>query len=254
MKPKVGIFGLTGCAGDQLVIINCEDELLELVELIDIKSFIMASSQEDQGCALDVALVEGAVVTERDEELLRQVRARSRLLVALGTCATWGGIAATPGGRDWSVMMQDVYGDAAHDYAAHGPRALNEVVEVDAAIVGCPIEKHEFLSAIGNLLQGQLPVFPQYPVCAECKAHENTCLLMDRGAFCCGPLTIAGCDARCPSLGVACIGCRGPSPEANYAHAIEVYLEKGYDAGDIERRLTAFARTHVRAALAGGAA
>ena len=43
-KPKVGIFGLTGCAGDQLVILNCEDELLDLVELIDIRSFLMASS------------------------------------------------------------------------------------------------------------------------------------------------------------------------------------------------------------------
>ena len=34
-KPTVGIFGLTGCAGDQLVILNCEDQLLDLVSLID---------------------------------------------------------------------------------------------------------------------------------------------------------------------------------------------------------------------------
>lgn len=28
VKPEIGIFGLTGCSGEQIVILNCEDELL----------------------------------------------------------------------------------------------------------------------------------------------------------------------------------------------------------------------------------
>ena len=59
-KPTVGIFGLTGCAGDQLAILNCEDRLLDLVALIDIRDFPMASSDGNQECALDIAMVEGA--------------------------------------------------------------------------------------------------------------------------------------------------------------------------------------------------
>jgi coenzyme F420-reducing hydrogenase gamma subunit len=79
-KPTVGIFGLTGCAGDQLAILNCEDELLDLVAFVDIRDFLMGSSGNDTGCALDVALVEGAVLTERDAETLRAIRKRSGLV------------------------------------------------------------------------------------------------------------------------------------------------------------------------------
>ena len=79
-KPTVGIFGLTGCAGDQLLILDCEDELLGLVELLDIRDFVMASSARDELSMLDVALVEGAVVTSRGA-LLRGCGPRRRVLV-----------------------------------------------------------------------------------------------------------------------------------------------------------------------------
>jgi coenzyme F420-reducing hydrogenase gamma subunit len=76
-KPTVGIFGLTGCAGDQLAIINCEDELLDLVNLLDIRDFVMAASEGDPACALDIAFVEGAVLSKHDEEYLKKIRARA---------------------------------------------------------------------------------------------------------------------------------------------------------------------------------
>ena len=76
-KPTVGIFGLTGCAGDQLVIVNCEDRLLDVVAVLDVRDFLMASSDNDTKCQLDVALVEGAVLSRRDEEKLRGIRERS---------------------------------------------------------------------------------------------------------------------------------------------------------------------------------
>ena len=93
-KPTVGIFGLTGCAGDQLVILNCEDRVLDLVSLIDIRDFLMASSHNDAACPLDIALVEGAVLSKKDAESLEAIRKRANLVVALGTCAVWGGVAA----------------------------------------------------------------------------------------------------------------------------------------------------------------
>ena len=93
-KPTLGIFGLTGCAGDQLVILNCEDQLLDVVALVDLRDFTMASSETFQDCALDVALVEGAVATGRDAETLKAIRKRAHTLVALGSCAVWGGVAA----------------------------------------------------------------------------------------------------------------------------------------------------------------
>jgi sulfhydrogenase subunit delta len=241
-KPSVGIFGLTGCAGDQLVVLNCEDELLELISHIELKDFLTASSANDTKCELDVAFVEGAVLSERDEVALRQIRARSRVLVALGTCAVWGGVAAldrfVP---DRAGLLREVYGDTGAGFDAVSARALHEVVPVDLRITGCPVEKHEVIAAVAALLNGNPPLLPDYPVCTECRNLENSCLLLQGGAMCCGPLTAAGCHARCPSLGVACVGCRGPAHEANVASAVQTYREMGFTTDQIESRLNIFA-------------
>ncbi|MBP1779977.1 MAG: hyhS [candidate division NC10 bacterium] len=141
-KPTLGVFGLTGCAGDQLVILNCEDQLLQLTELVDIKDFLMASSGNDTACQLDVALVDGAVLSKRDEETLKAIRERSRLLVALGTCAVWGGVAAMDRDRDRAKLVADVYGDMGKQYDTLPARALHEVVKVDLNITGEQLPAH----------------------------------------------------------------------------------------------------------------
>ena len=244
-KPTVGIFGLTGCAGDQLVILNCEDRLLDLAALVDIRDFLMASSENETKSQLDVALVDGAVLTNRDAELLRVIRKRSNLLVALGTCAVWGGVAAMKRGQDEDgdrdAMLEQVYGDIGRQYDSIAAQPLRELVKVDLNITGCPIEKEQFLAAIAALLNGDTPVYPEYPVCTECRMRENNCLLIEHGMPCCGPMTAAGCDARCPNLRVACNGCRGPIPDANRSALLGLLDTKGFDRGQITARMKTFA-------------
>ena len=240
-KPVVGIFGLTGCAGDQLVILNCEDRLLDIVALIDIRDFLMASSANDAECPLDIALVEGAVVSGRDADKLLKIRTRTKALVALGTCAVWGGVAAMDRGVDRRKLLEEVYGEMGLSYDSAPAQALHEVVKVDLNITGCPIEKEHFLSAIANLLNGDAPVYPEYPVCTECRMFENTCLLIERGELCCGPITAGGCQARCPHLRVPCVGCRGPVGDANPSSLLATLEEKGIDRRHIAARLRTFA-------------
>ena len=240
-KPTVGIFGLTGCAGDQLVIVNCEDQLLDLVSLIDIRDFLMASSENDTACQLDVALVEGAVLSNKDAEKLRAIRQRAKTLVALGTCAVWGGVAAMDRGADRRKLLEEVYGETGLSYDSVPAQALDEIVKVDLKITGCPIEKEQFLAAIANLLNGNAPLYPEYAVCTECRMFENNCLLIERGEVCCGPITAAGCNARCPELRVACVGCRGPVNDANAASLLAALEEKGVDRQVIANRLRTFA-------------
>ena len=240
-KPTVGIFGLTGCAGDQLVILNCEDQLLNLVSLIDVRDFLMASSENDAACPLDIALVEGAVLSNKDLERLRAIRKRAKTLVALGTCAVWAGVAAMDRGTDRRKLLEEVYGETGLNYDSLPAQALHEIVRVDLNITGCPIEKEHFLGAIANLLNGDLPVYPQYPVCTECRMLENNCLLIERGELCCGPITAAGCKARCPNLRVPCVGCRGPVSDANPSSLLAMLEEKGFDRQAIATRLRTFA-------------
>lgn len=240
-KPKVGIFGLTGCAGEQIVILNCEDQLLELAAALDIRSFHTAMTGNDEECDVDIAFVEGAVLQPEDEVLLRKIRQRAKLLIALGTCAVWGGIPAMKNEVPRGDFKRMIYGSKGDWFKSIPARPLRDFVRADYSISGCPIEKEQFLSAVASLLHGDLPILPNYAVCTECKMKENECLLVEKNQLCLGPITVAGCDARCPSYGLPCTGCRGPVDEANVASEMEILKEKGFTWVDIQNRLRTFA-------------
>jgi coenzyme F420-reducing hydrogenase gamma subunit len=216
VKLRAGVFGLSGCWGEQIVILNCEDDLLALAAAVDFVDFRAVSSRNDTEGPLDVAFVEGFVGTPREETAIRKIRQRARLLVACGSCACFGGVSA----------------------GEHRP--LADLVKVDAALPGCPMEKDEFLAAVAALLNGDLPNLVHYPVCAECRIREQECLLLAHGIFCSGPITAGGCGARCPGYNVPCIGCRGPADDANVASMERIVHEAGYSLEDFRRRQRLF--------------
>ena len=145
MKLKVGIFGLTSCAGDQLAILNCEEDLLEVFDALDIRVFTMASSGQDFGM-LDIAFVEGAVITEEDIEMLHHIRKNTRRLVAIGTCAASGGVATGKDILGAAEAYKLVYGDTIINTAPlKKAYPLDYFVEVDYTIRGCPIRESEII-------------------------------------------------------------------------------------------------------------
>ena len=242
-KPKVGIYGLTSCAGDQLVLLNCEDELLEIVGAVDIKFFPMAMTGNDEKCPLDIAFVEGSVVQPEDEDMLKKLRERAKLLIAIGTCAVWGGIPAMKNEISREELKMQVYGPAGKFFNIIQAQPLSSFVKVDLVITGCPIEKEQLLQGIASLLHGDLPRLPNYAVCTDCKMAEYPCMLVEKGQLCLGPITVAGCKACCPSYGQPCRGCRGPVEDANVASEVKVLKEKGFSLVDIQNRLRTFAAT-----------
>jgi coenzyme F420-reducing hydrogenase gamma subunit len=239
-KPRVGIFGLTGCAGDQLQILNCEDRLLELVADLDIVDWVMVRSENDHGCDLDLAFVEGVVATKRDLECLQRVRERSGNLVALGTCAVWGGLPAMRNGLPRDVIRGKA--DTAFDQMAEvaEARPATEFVDFEFQLPGCPIERHEFLALVRAILAGTTPELPPVPVCWECKTRELACRVIAHGEICCGAMTRGGCGARCPGHGVACAGCRGPVEEPHYDANIVMFADRGLSWKDIAARMRVF--------------
>jgi sulfhydrogenase subunit delta len=241
IKPRVGIFGLSGCFGEQIVILNCEDDLLALVGEVEIADFLTASSVNDTSGPLDIAFVEGSVGSAREETALRRIRERAGLLVAIGSCACFGGVQAAFGGPDRDGAADRIYGSALAAYDRQPHRPLRDVVRVDAAIPGCPMEKTEFLQAVACLLNGDLPQPVTYPVCAECRMKEQECLLLAYGIHCSGPVTAGGCGARCPGYNSPCIGCRGPADDANVASMEAIITQAGYTVEDFRRRQRLFA-------------
>jgi sulfhydrogenase subunit delta len=240
-KPKLGIFSLTGCGGDQLQILNMEDELLNLVSSFDIVDFQEGSSRKVEG-PIDIAFIEGTVSTQHDLEKLKIIRERSKVLIAMGNCAIEGCIQSMRNGETTlQERLKDVYGVGGGFFDARLSKPITEYIKVDFQIPGCPVEKEETLKGITSLLQGDSPPYYSYPVCVECKLNEYPCLITEEGKPCLGPVIRAGCDARCPGLGVDCIGCRGPVEGAdNFAAEYEMLIDLGYTREDVLKRLRVF--------------
>ncbi len=238
-KPTLGVYGLTGCAGDQLVIIHTEDEILNLFGAVDIKSFVMASSNPIEG-EIDVALVEGSVSTEEELHHLKDIRKRAKILVAMGNCAVSGGPQAMYTGDDtFEKRMKQVYGTTEFVTKPLEGAPIDAYVEVDYYVPGCPVDAEQLFAALTRLIHGTIPEPYPHPVCHECKLNENKCLLLDQ-KFCLGPVTAGGCGAACPSNGVSCVGCWGPNPDGNFSEHFKLLESFGMTREDIVRRIRNF--------------
>jgi sulfhydrogenase subunit delta len=239
-SPKVGVYGFTGCAGDQLMILNCEDQLVDLFGATEIRSFVMAKSDNHEG-ELDVAFIEGSISTEEQLKRLKEIRERSKVMIAIGTCACHGGPQSMKLGEDkFDEMYKKVYGNAKIAISkAFEAQPIDAFVKVDMYIPGCPIDKAEFLGAVTKLVAGRHPYLLKAPVCLECRWKENPCILYS-GKFCGGPLTKAGCGAICPSMNLPCVGCWGPTDDLNASSEYNLLKEKGYRSEEIIQKMKKF--------------
>jgi coenzyme F420-reducing hydrogenase gamma subunit len=194
-----------------------------------------------------IAFIEGSCVRESDEERLRDIRSRAAIVVALGACAHLGGVNAMRNLYDLQEARQIVYGDKGHLFENYEVRAISEVIEVDAVIPGCPIDRYEFLQVVRTILQGRMPELPTFPICIECKLAENICMY-DRGGVCLGPVTRAGCHAICPAYGVGCDGCRGLIPFPKIKSLREVLAGRGLSEAEIDARFSLFLTNQIAGA------
>lgn len=237
-RPRVAFYDFAGCEGDQLQIANLEETLLDVLGHVQVVSFREIMTGHEDEC--DIAFVEGSITRREDEERLRRIRANSKLLVALGACASIGGINCMKNFMSETMYRRQVYGDAARCYDTYPARPLSAVVPVDAEIHGCPIDRDEFLRILRELLVGKKPYVPDYPVCAECKQAGNICRY-DLGKLCLGMITRAGCGACCVTEGAHCWGCRGLAPVANLDAARYVMEERaGYSRSEVQDLLRMF--------------
>lgn len=98
----------------------------------------------------DIAFVEGAVAAPAHEERLRDIRSRSKKLVAVGACAVTGLPAAqrnnfTDKQKKAIKFLVDRFG------ALPEVKTVAQVVDVDASLPGCPMNPNQFVKVAGEL-------------------------------------------------------------------------------------------------------
>jgi coenzyme F420-reducing hydrogenase gamma subunit len=241
-KPRIAIFDFACCEGCQLQIVNMEEEILDLLSVVDPVEWREAiSNQSDE---YDIAIIEGSVTRPEDEERVKAIRERAKIVIALGACATMGGVNKLKNNFELDDVKTTVYGEAATmSHLETAPvKSVAEVVKVDYNVHGCPIDAEELTAVVRSLLAGKEPVIPNYPVCVECKLRENCCRY-EYNEVCLGPITRAGCDARCPSNGFWCFGCRGYVDNPNVHAATEVMAQYGKTIEDLRGKMKLFCST-----------
>ena len=212
-KPKVAIVSLTSCEGCQFALLDLGERFLDFAGKVDMVDFRLIEDEEDSGVKLDIGIVEGNPVTEANVKTLQELRKRSKFLVVLGNCAAMGGIPEIKNYHEGFNTVKHVY---KYIQGINNPeiKEVDNFVKVDFTFPGCPINAEEFLKYMPELIEGKIPQIPDQPVCVECKAKGNRCLLLDKKP-CFGPMIQGGCDAVCPTARMMCQGCRGLRPKGN---------------------------------------
>lgn len=239
-KPRLAIFDFACCEGCQLQIVNLEEEILDLLTVVAPVEWREAMSDTSE--EYDIAVIEGSITRPADEERVKQIRSRAKVLIALGACATMGGVNKLKNNfPDLDEVKRCVYGESAGmpHLATMPTKAVDEVVKVDFKIHGCPTDRAEMTAILRSLAQGRTPFVPTYPVCVECKMRENVCRY-EFNEVCLGPVTRAGCRAACPSAGAWCFGCRGLVDDPNVQAARDVMAHYGKTWDDLKGRLLLF--------------
>ena len=217
-KPRLAVWKFSSCDGCQLSLLDCEYELLTVAGAVDIAYFLEATSANLDGAGeFDVSLVEGSITNEHDAERIKEVRAKSKVVVSIGACATKGGVQALKNFADVDAFIDAVYANPQFISTLSTSTPISDHVQVDFELQGCPVSKHQLLEVLTAFLAGRRPRIPAYSVCVECKRRGTPCVMVARGTPCLGPVTQAGCNALCPSYARGCFGCYGAKETPNLA-------------------------------------
>ena len=108
-KPRVAVFGFTGCEGCQLQLSNNEESLKDLFGLVEVVEFRLISS--DKLGDYDIAFVEGSITTEAEVNAVMEIRDQAKILIAMGACACLGGVNNLRERFQLEDTIAEVYGD-----------------------------------------------------------------------------------------------------------------------------------------------
>jgi NAD-reducing hydrogenase small subunit len=168
-KPKVASDWLAGCAGCHMSLLDIDERIVKLVELVDLRATPITDLKEPDKDGVDVGILEGAVNLSTNAEVARRMRERSKILVALGDCAVFGGVLTMRNFFKLEDALKRAYvetestdseGKIPSDPELGKPesvKALSEVVKVDVFVPGCPPDADVIFYALSELAQGRIP-------------------------------------------------------------------------------------------------
>jgi F420-non-reducing hydrogenase small subunit len=263
-KLKLGLYWAASCGGCDIAIVELREKLLDLDKAADIlfwpcaMDFKYKDVEQMPDSHLDVCLFNGSIRSSENEEMAHLLRQKAKTMVAFGSCAHEGCIPGLANLFDRHSIFERVFLEAPSvnnpseiqprttTYVPEGKillpffwdtvKTLDQVVDVDYTVPGCPPQAPQIWAVMEAILGGSLPSkgnvvgATEKTVCDECqhdreekrisrfyRTHEiipdpDRCLF-DQGIICAGPATRGGCGALCTKVGMPCRGCYGSPPD-----------------------------------------
>jgi len=263
-KPKIAFYWCASCGGCEEAVVDLAEGLLDVAELIEIVLWPVAMDfkRKDIEALADGSIaatfLNGAIRSSEQAEMACLLRRKSQFMIAFGACSQLGGIPGLANLWDRKSIFERVYAEGPTtvnpDRVTPQPvhringkelelpvfydtvKTLEQVVEVDYSVPGCPPTPDLLHKAVETLLGGNLPpkgsvLAPDRALCEECprkdtkpeklsiekfkRPHQvlidpDKCLLA-QGLLCLGAATRSGCGALCVRGNMPCTGCFGPT-------------------------------------------
>jgi len=251
---------LATCGGCEVTILDIGEPLLDLLPKLEFVHMPVIMDHKYYGQTgekteleipeADVGIISGSIRNEENRRVAQEMRNKCQTLIAIGSCANFGGIPALGNMYTVQEIFDKVYrgtrstdpGDTpAVDIPPFTDRvyAVTEVVKVDVQLPGCPTTPELVAEALTCLLEGKPFTLAERSVCDECPTKREKKALaqlkrpleqlkftpgqplsevrcfMEQGYLCQGPATRSGCGGadkvpRCIRAYMTCRGCFGP--------------------------------------------
>ncbi|HOB74936.1 MAG TPA: NADP oxidoreductase [Phycisphaerae bacterium] len=167
-KPTVASDWLCGCAGCHMSLLDMDERLVEIIQHVDLTATPITDLKQPPAAGVDVGVLEGAVNNSSNEEVAKRMRERCRVLVAMGDCAVFGGIPTMRNRGCKQAALRRAYVESESTVDGRVPddpelavmqeaRPLDQVVEVDVYLPGCPPPADAIYLALKELAQGRMP-------------------------------------------------------------------------------------------------
>lgn len=171
-KVKVATDWLAGCAGCHMSLLDIDERIVQLLELVEFTSSPITDLKHPPKEGVTVGILEGAVSNTHNVEVAKMMRERCDILIAIGDCATFGGIVAMRNLPGTAACLKRAYLETESTVDGLIPDSpelgmpldevtgVDKVVKVDFFIPGCPPSADTLFYALTELLAGRTPVLP----------------------------------------------------------------------------------------------
>lgn len=251
---------LATCGGCEVTILDIGEPLLDLLPKLEFVHMPVIMDHKYYGQVgekaeleipeADVGIISGGIRTEENQQVAQEMRKKCKTVIAIGSCANFGGIPALGNMYTVQQIFEKVYRGTRSTEPADTPAvdippfrnrvyAVSEVIKVDVQLPGCPTTPELVAEALTCLLEGKPFALAERSVCDDCPVkrekkavtklkrplekveftpgqslQEIRCL-MEQGYLCQGPATRSGCGGtektpRCIRAYMPCRGCFGP--------------------------------------------